>query len=69
MSGKEEKKKKESKMVTIKKNENLWSVKSPYTPDFVRFARNQGAKWNADEKTWTKASVSYESHTLIATKF
>lgn len=40
-------------MVVVTKNENLWSVKSPYNPDFVRFARNKGAKWNADDKTWT----------------
>lgn len=33
-------------MVVVTKNENLWSAKSPYTHDFVRFARNQGAKWN-----------------------
>ena len=31
----------------------MWSVISPYKPEFVRFARSCGAKWNADEKSRT----------------
>lgn len=40
-------------MLDVKKNDGLWSVISPYKPEFVRFARSCGAKWDADEKTWT----------------
>lgn len=48
-------------MVVVTKNENLWSVVSPYNPDFVRFARSKGAKWDADGKSWMFNTKSKET--------
>lgn len=35
--------------------------KTPYNEEFINFAREQKAKWNSSEKTWTFTDLDLES--------